>query len=909
MAFISSSNTNSGKYEVPTIQGVSTTSAQTASVQVSTASTDVTAANLSYDTVCVFIATQPNGSQIKYEDITQIDDDDIEEMDIKWNLALLSMRADRFWKKTSKKITIQGSDITKQSRQRDKKDPKVEEPAPKVMIAIDGIGWDWSYMAEKDENHALVSDEEEVPTKYALMAKSSSSSDNEVYDDSFCSKSCRKNTENLNNKVIKLNEELSDCENDLYNYKRGLLQDEARLVEFKENEIKFYERIRVLERDIEIRDNKIENLMNELEEVKKEKESIDFKIEKFDNASKDLDIYSPPKKDLSWMGLPEFVDDTVTNYNRPTPSIDVSKDVSDEQKAIWKSNIAYFSEQGGSVGNVVSKPVISPKVMSSNFGPPIIEDWDSEDESEVNFTLNKTVRPSIEQVKFDKSTREVVGEKETPKQNKSHPRGNQRNWNNQKSQQLGKDFVMQNKACYNCGSFEHLKFDCKQNTWVNKGKTWTRVDHAHPKLTSFVKTTHSHVKRPFVRKTAVKNKVWVPTARTKFPTIGSKVPTAKPIVVVKGNKGKSIKASACWIWKPKQNQPDQGSNLNGVSGIPQDNINDKGYWNSSCSRHMTGNISYLSEYEPYNGGYVSFGHGGGKITSKGTIKTGKLEFENVYFVKELKYNLFSVSQIYDNKNSVMFTDSECLVLGKDFKLVDDTHVLLRTPRQQNMFTWTFFLKSKDETSSILRNFITEIENLKDLKVKIIRCDNGGEFRNREMDEFCSRKGIKREFSNARTTQQNGVAERRIRTLIEAARTMLADAKLPVTFWAEAVNTACYVQNRVFVNKSQYMTPYELFNGRSPAIGFLRPFGYHVMILNTLDHLGKFDAKGDEGYFVGYSLNSKAFRVFNKRTQKIDENLHVDFLENQPIEKGTGPNWLFDIDSLTKSINYVPVVVT
>ncbi|GJS74382.1 ribonuclease H-like domain-containing protein [Tanacetum coccineum] len=405
-------------------------------------------------------------------------------------------------------------------------------------------------------------------------------------------------------------------------------------------------------------------------------------------------------------------------------------------------------------------------------------------------------------------------------------------------------------------------------------------------MTSLVKPTHSHVKRPFVRKTAVKNKVWVPTVRTKFPTVGPKVPTAKPTVAAdKGNRGKAVKASACWIWKPKQNQPDQGSNLNGVSGIPQDNIDDKGYWDSGCSRHMTGNISYLSEYEPYNGGYVSFGHGGGMITSKGTIKTGKLKFENVYFMKELKYNMFSVFQICDNKNSVLFTDSECLVLGKDFKLVDDTHVLLRTPRQQNMysidlknivphknltcliakaskdkivtddfsrFTWTFFLKSKDETFRILRNFITEIENLKDLKVKIIRCDNGGEFRNKEMDEFCSRKGIKREFSNARTPQQNGVAERRNMTLIEAARTMLADAKLPVTFWAEAVNTACYVQNRVLVIKPHNKTPYELFNERSPAIGFLRPFGCNIMILNTLDHLGKFGAKGDEGYFVGYS---------------------------------------------------------
>nr|GFA74770.1 hypothetical protein [Tanacetum cinerariifolium] len=115
-----------------------------------------------------------------------------------------------------------------------------------------------------------------------------------------------------------------------------------------------------------------------------------------------------------------------------------------------------------------------------------------------------------------------------------------------------------------------------------------------------------------------------------------------------------------------------------------------------------------------------------------------------------------------------------------------------------------------------------------------------------MNDLCSRKGIKREFSNARTPQQNGVAKRRNRTLIKAARTMLVDAKLHVTFWAEAVNTACYVQNRVLVTKNQNKTPYELFNSIAPAIGLLRPLGCHVMILNTLDHLGKFDAKGDEG---------------------------------------------------------------
>nr|GEW91624.1 putative ribonuclease H-like domain-containing protein [Tanacetum cinerariifolium] len=152
---------------------------------------------------------------------------------------------------------------------------------------------------------------------------------------------------------------------------------------------------------------------------------------------------------------------------------------------------------------------------------------------------------------------------------------------------------------------------------------------------------------------------------------------------------------------------------------------------------------------------------------------------------------------------------------------------------------------------------TKIENLKELRVNIIRCDNRGEFRNKEMNDFCSRKGIKREFSNARTPQQNGVAERRNRTLIEAARTMLADAKLPVTFWAEAVNTACYVQNRVLVNKSQNKTSYELFNSRSPAIGFLKPFGCHVMILNTLDNLG---TKEDAGQDVKKDVSSLRYIV-------------------------------------------------
>nr|GEZ50988.1 ribonuclease H-like domain-containing protein [Tanacetum cinerariifolium] len=197
--------------------------------------------------------------------------------------------------------------------------------------------------------------------------------------------------------------------------------------------------------------------------------------------------------------------------------------------------------------------------------------------------------------------------------------------------------------------FDHLEFNCNHDTWVDKGKTWTRVNHDQDNMKN-TSTPKSMTPRAVLLKSGTK-----PINRPFF--------TARPTL-------KSAQPKTSFV----------------KTDIPRDNIDDKGYWDSGCSRHMTGNISYLSEYEPFNEGYVSFGHGRGKITSKGLIKTDKLEFENVYFVEELKYNLFSVSKIYDNKNSILFTDTECLVLGKDFKFVNDKHVLLRTPRQQNMYT-------------------------------------------------------------------------------------------------------------------------------------------------------------------------------------------------------------------------------
>ncbi|GJS67333.1 ribonuclease H-like domain-containing protein [Tanacetum coccineum] len=178
---------------------------------------------------------------------------------------------------------------------------------------------------------------------------------------------------------------------------------------------------------------------------------------------------------------------------------------------------------------------------------------------------------------------------------------------------------------------------------------------------------------------------------------------------------------------------------------------------------------------------------------------------------------------------------------------------------------------------------TSVGTVKGTRVTAVKAS--AEFKNREMNEFYGLKGIKREFSVVRTQQQNRVAERKNRTLIEAARTLLAElTQYRIVFWLKQLILLVI----------------------PPSISFMRPFGCPVTILNTIDPLGKFDGKAEEGFLVGYSINSKAFRVFNSQTKKVEDNLHVNFLENKPNVARQGPNWLFDIDSLTNFRNYQPV---
>ncbi|GJR49266.1 hypothetical protein Tco_1399787 [Tanacetum coccineum] len=444
------------------------------------------------------IQIQPNGSKLVYEDLEQIHEDDIEEMDLKWQLALLSMRTKKNKNQDNSRRTV-----------------NVEETSSKAMVAIDGAGLDWSYMAD-----------DEVSTNMALITFS--------------------------------NSEFNISEFNLATYKRGLASVEEQLIFHKKNESRQINR-----------------------------------------------VISPPNLDLSYSGLEEF--------QQPEESLDA----------------------------------------------PLVEKLVSDDK------LEKTLFPTI--AKMSQS-----------------PRGNQINWNNQKSQQLGSDFVMYNKACFVCGSFNHVQTDCNyhQRERVVSRNNYTRVNYdyyakkahpsahknmvpravlmksglgslntarpvnnAHPKAKVYIARPMSHlsklaqstVKRPYQIRTTLTNKIFsqnVNTAKGKFYTVRPKaVNTARPnssvVNAVRANQVNAVKASACWVWRPTKLNKDQG------------------YVDSGCSRHMTGNMSYLSLQMikvqcEFMEDMFTFGCGAkrGKITGKGTLKTGdgpKWLFDIDVLTKSMNY--------------------------------------------------------------------------------------------------------------------------------------------------------------------------------------------------------------------------------------------------------------------------------
>ncbi|GKA60280.1 putative ribonuclease H-like domain-containing protein [Tanacetum coccineum] len=694
---------------------------------------------------------------------------------------------------------------------------------------------------------------------------------------------------------------------------------------------------------------------NEVLSYEEEMNRSVFKCTEEDYINKPL--YSRFTKTNSFKGVPhpltgdytpkpqEEIDDSLYVYGKKGPQ---KPEISDSDDNSTEHSTCQSNDSEGSFGN--------PSEHSSESESESISVPNEMSTSKSVITNEKVVSESKE-VEPSCATHVKTPRQQMKNQGTSEVKG--KNWNKMMERELGEGYSFIKKKWFVCGSLSHLIKDCdyyekkmareaefKKQRVFNTGNrvakpVWTnanRVNHAN----QFVpRSVQLNAGRPNIN-----------SVRPNINTGRTNVNSVRPNINSVRQNVNSVRTNINTV---RSKQPIPTNNINSFSLIrpqeigalplrpqqdhPLKNMEDRGIFDSGCSGHMTGNKDHLDDFEECKGGSVTFGGSKGYITGKGRIKVGNLDFDSVSFVKELgHFNLFSISQICDKHHKVLFTKTECLVVSPDFKMPDENQILLKVPRQHNMysfdmktpylikdyacliakatsdeyklwhkrFSWVFFLATKDETSGILQNFIRQIENQLNHRVKIIRSDNGTEFKNRDMLEFCGNKGIKQEYSNARTPQQNGVAERMNRTLIEAARTMLADSLLPTTFWAEAVSTACYIFNRVRVTKPQNKTPYELLFGHKPIISYIRPFGCHVTILDTLSVLGKFDGKSDEGFLVGYSLNSKAYRVYNLVTKRVEVNLHVNFLEDKPNVKGVGYRWMFDIDYLTDSMNYIPV---
>jgi transposase InsO family protein len=194
------------------------------------------------------------------------------------------------------------------------------------------------------------------------------------------------------------------------------------------------------------------------------------------------------------------------------------------------------------------------------------------------------------------------------------------------------------------------------------------------------------------------------------------------------------------------------------------------------------------------------------------------------------------------------------------------------------FTWVFFLQDKSEIQGTLKPFLRRAQNEFELKVKKIRSDNGSEFKNLQVEEFLEEEGIKHEFSAPYTPQQNGVVERKNRTLIDMARTMLGEYKTPERFWSEVVNTACHAINRLYLHRLLKKTSNELLTGNKPNVSYFRVFGSKCYILVKKGRHSKFAPKAVEEFLLGYDSNTKAYRVFNKSSGLVQASRDVVFDE-------------------------------
>ncbi|GJS01504.1 ribonuclease H-like domain-containing protein [Tanacetum coccineum] len=715
------------------------------------------------------LANQSSCPQLDHEDLEQLDEFDLEEMDLKWQVAMISMRMKKFYKKTGRKLQFDakepvGFDKTKvecynchktghfarecrtkgnqDSRRRDawnsgnkdgRRSGKQEDS--KALVTIDGEGVDWTSHSEEEED-------------YALMACNSSGSDTEV---TSCSNECKESYAKLKKLYDAQREQLSDASIEIKAYTQGLKKVEAQLVAHQQGQLWYEEKIRFMKIDLDDKTDVLTYHKKLLAEAQKEKEDLKAKVEKWHNSSKNLGKLLNTQmsaNDKFGLGYGDHRYDGILSYeNEVLQSVFMNKESELEKQPLYDR----FVTAGGM--HAVPPPMIGNYMPS---GPDVEIDYSqfiygtkqSQPSESKTQTIDFDTCESDCSVKTHKSLLEpTVNEPKVVNQPKV--------WSDAP---IIEEYESDSED-------EHVSQPTKEQEQPSFASTNKQVKT--PRET--VKNQFTYSKNPIVDK---KGLGYGFTARACF-VCGSLSHLIRDCDFHEKRMAKQAELSNSMRKKSSQREIRPiWNNVQRVMDYPHRALKNKGIVDSGCSRHMTGNKAYLAEFQDFNGGPVAFGGSKGYITGK--VLT---------------------------KDKVLFTDSECLVLSPEFKLPDENQVLLKIPRQNNMYSFNLenivpsrglaclIAKATTDESNKWHRRLGHV-NFKNLN-KLVK----GNLK-KDVIELCGSKGIKREYSNARTPQQNGVAERKNRTLIEAARTMLADSFLPNTFWGEVVSTACYVLNMI-----------------------------------------------------------------------------------------------------------------
>nr|GEV47246.1 ribonuclease H-like domain, reverse transcriptase, RNA-dependent DNA polymerase [Tanacetum cinerariifolium] len=918
--------------------------------------------NVIKDVLQSFVADTEPEQQLAYEYFEQIEKLDLDEMEWKWQMAMLFVRVHKFEQKARRKIDFDKKESARFNKKKVKcykcqqrghfarecrakggndkqryssfkiKNIGKNEKDSKALITVDTLV-DWTN--HDGESDGFIASKEEASTAgdagaFALMGVTF-----EVHNYPF---GCDNKYNELQKRYNELNEQNSEYFIQVQAYKNSLktLKKQKRVLQ--RNQLTLEDNIRVLSIELENTSNLLKHSERINADAETAKKELQIKLdnhmvqnEKWIISSKNLfrlidssmsvrtkvglgfnnyirenelgrddsafSVFTTNSEDVE--GRPLFnrfakadsmkvvplpisrdytslsdhinLDESQISYGTKSSTSSDSKSVSndfvycDDSDKFSEVNTKDFASSDSSVKSSEPKPNDSTS-YASTFSVST-SDNEAEIESNVGTPIQEPIivqdLPSLSCNSSDKN------------ENTSRTSCNKNGYFNKKEGHFRKNASFVSKLCFVCGSGTHLikDHDFYEKQMVNK-IVGIEVGPVH----SMNKVNHQNqfVPQAVLLRTG---KVNIPPARPQ------PVPTSKPKVfapVPTGRQNRPFPAPTDRGYSPSTYTPyvptmyynhmKYGGDRWATIVKPSADAEDEEVFDSSCSRSMSGNKESLDDFQVFQGEKVTFGDGEGRITGKGTIRTPKLDFENVYYVKELQqFNFLSISRIYDKKNRVLFTDTECLMLPKDFKLPVESMVVLRVPRKHNLYT-------------INLNNLCPRGNLACL-VTHASVDESVKW-HRRMGHV--------NYKNMNRLVNSNLVRGLPLKLFKNDLTCVACCK---------VRNACYVLNRVLVTSPHNQTPYALLTGNIPSVSHFKPFGCHVTILNTSDHLSKFDGKADEGYIVGYSASNKAYKVYNVPNKRVEETINMRYLEEKPNVQGLVHEWYFDLDYLTDTLGY------